>query len=100
MLFGRLGCRALMSAGVAVGIAAVGAGGFGPTASDAASFSVPPIAMGDAVLRVQTSPQPAPCGTAASAPCKEPQAKPKPKREKQRKISPCGPGLAPCPNAT
>lgn len=98
MLFGRLGHRGLMSAGLAVGIAAGGAGGFGAPVSRAASVVVPVIAQDGAVVLVQSSPQPAPCGTSSTPPCKA-QAQPKPKDQKQRRMTTCGPGLAPCPGS-
>jgi hypothetical protein len=99
MRFGWLSSGTLIGVGVAVGIATGGAGGFSLPATQAASPARPAPARDDAVVRTQASPQPESCGTSSTAPpCKKP-AKPKAKKEKQRRISPCGPGLAPCPGS-
>jgi hypothetical protein len=99
MLFG-LGSRALMNVTVAVAVAAGGAGGFAVAASEAAGFPAPASGARNSVVKVQSSPQPAPCGTSDTSPCKGTKARPKLKhREKQRHMTPCGPGLAPCPDA-
>ena len=96
MLLGRMGLRALLSLGVGVGI---GVGGLGILNSQAAGWAAPvTVAADDAVVLAQAAPQASPCGPAPAAPCKEPEAKPKTKAkvEKKRRLTPCGPGLAPC----
>jgi hypothetical protein len=98
MLFGRMGCRALVGLGVATGICVGSAGGFGIAGSQAASWPAQTGTASSMIMLVQAAPQAAPCGPAPAAPCKEPDAKPKPKakEEKKRRLTPCGPGLAPC----
>src|SRR5262245_40327112 len=103
MLFDRRGYRALMSWAVAAGVSAGGLGGIGVMASQAAGWVAPAATTGGMLVRVQAAPQPAPCGPAPAAPCKESAAQPtddgqaKPKaKEKQRRLTPCGPGIAPC----
>jgi hypothetical protein len=97
MLFGRVGCRALLSVGVAVGIGGGGAGGLVIADAQAANVMPPEVASAGMIVLVQSVP-PTSSSTAPAAPGKEPQPKPKTK-EKQRRLSPCGPGLSPCADA-
>ena len=97
MLLGRVGRRALLGVGIAVGVCGGGVGGLAVTDASAATVAIPQASSPGLIVPVQSGPSSPGGTTAPAAPGKEPQAQPKPKpKEKQRRLTPCGPGLAPC----